>query len=275
MAERDTDSSLPSTPEGHVRTPFGVSLLRDAVRPRSWREALAQENSLLVLTPAERAMLFRVHKVQQESALRTLRQTILGEDTRRYMPERPTKDEMPHLERPTEEELAQHGKVSLDEQLSRHASIQKLTAGKDRASKEAFAQKTSRVARLKALQADAREEIDENIDHLAHLARHYAAAIHGADDPEEQDYACVVMEEMLAVAARSVVLLKQQTHPNDADRRVNAIHTVMDAVNELVDHALEQECRRLPDQVSRSRYLDMAHGILDLFFGKQANRQPI
>jgi len=275
-APNDTNSPLQETPEGHVRTPFGVSLLNESMRSiTSWRGALAKQERLPELTPAERIMFLRAQKIQLEITLRTLRQTVVGEDTQRYMLERPLKDEIPHIVEPTAEEMAQHGKLSLDEQLSRHPSIVALTGKTGRLMKHRFGQETSRVARLKALQSDACEEVDENISHMAHLAKHYAAAIHHADEPGEQEYACVVMEEMMAVAARTIVLMKQQTHPNDPDRTVNAIHTVVDAVNELVNHALLDESQRLPDHVSRNHYYDLAHGIMDLFFGKQANRMAI
>lgn len=268
------DSALPQTAQGNVVTPYGVSLPRSLRIADSWRDAVANESHLL-MTPAERAALLQVHKLWTTMALRTLRETVHGMQPAALQLEKPDPSEIPHIEIPTAEEVKTLAPESLDAQLSRHAAAKKALAHPTRAELKAFGERTSRGARLQDLQKQSLEAVDENIMHIAHLLRHYVRAIGAQEDPQEQEYACAVLEELLAVAARTAVIMKVQTHPLDADRRTNAVHTVMDAVNELFEHALQEHLQTLPDQVSRSDYATRAKAVLGLFLGKQANRDPI
>ena len=72
-------------------TPYGISLLPDSIPTgsdalqigRNWRTELAREVAPYQLSPSEKRMLLTITPLLKETYIRTLRRTVLGEDTHR------------------------------------------------------------------------------------------------------------------------------------------------------------------------------------------------
>lgn len=264
-------NSLSRTAAGHIRTPYGVSKLQESAA--DWQTLVRTTGDV---DPRIQQAMLDVQRLWPLMALRTLRDTVTGSDTMRLCLQRPSPKTGAGILRPTKEDVRYYTMNATDRALAQQADFEHLVKASP-AELAAFGKATSRVARLHALQADAREELDDNIASIGELMLDYVSALSQATTgPTEhvrtasRQATCQTLEEILALAARSMLLLEGQTRRNDPDHRRNSLSTIREAMQELLQYALQRRAPVFATRQEQEHFLREAQATFDLFTGKHA-----